>query len=847
MGHGRVFQNADLVFVCPMRCRNLLTCTTASDADYASDWDPTTFICGDSPCDKPYVQSNLKDDGDLSCQEGEIVPSGATCTPNCKEGTDPKYVAVDTSSGATIASLACDRGTFTPLTYYCHSAASLPQYVAYKSRDVDAVVVNWAVGNPSDCVFSNWRMQYILTASATATAWTDILECTANTLEEGSTYKLRAIMTDWQTSAEITTLSLTPPVTIFTLPNADVYGSPGSIMAIKPGYSYRKIDVIKSGENCLPSADGTYNFSRYASVISTTSLGTEAGIEIAGSRIVIIKPDTAYWAGSCTYNISFEQASILPDTTGTIKELVAFWYNFTYIEIPPALSYITRNDAVVELVLRGGYNILWDKRTQMNCTASPKDAAVCAEKAQTAVLSPTSDLRCLPHNSTNDLIQELDVVLSFTIEGLYPGVEYFVVCAGWIPGQFWVPTVDIEDHWGTQQTFTTLTDTETGIASFQLTVYAVCSDGSIKQIYTSAMRTSEFELGYTAQIDHWIAACQPGISLQLSESVDFIYQGDIVTASANAYVQWDAGPNITVTYTKPADATVARLSKCPAEFGSEMRPEQLSSNMAAHQVLGQIVDIGFSYPLFSDSEVPGYPANADVSAPWWLLKIEILLNIVLNILIYCQCGGGSSLPPLHNSTGVALPTGYEELVLDVGAKLNFNIKVSQTSFDWNDATRRSKQDRSPQYQMALPTVTVIVPFVPASFCHTAQQRAPFPSPGCELPVEEPSSSWPALRVKDYKAHGQGSLLHRRWEFQINVCEAKVPTDEAAAAGGAAAVGAVIGADEASQAPSPDRQEHFGRQSYDVVDVASDHGLHATLRSCAPRLSRVISAAAMLQS
>lgn len=684
------------------RSRNLLTCTTASDADYASDWDPTTFICGDSPCDKPYVQSNLKDDGDLSCQEGEIVPSGATCTPNCKEGTDPKYVAVDTSSGATIASLACDRGTFTPLTYYCHSAASLPQYVAYKSRDVDAVVVNWAVGNPSDCVFSNWRMQYILTASATATAWsdwqenpncdtttlsssarTDILECTANTLEEGSTYKFRVreectnsdLNGDWQTSAEITTLSLTPPVTIFTLPNADVYGSPGSIMvafdqAIKPGYSYRKIDVIKSGENCLPSADGTYNFSRYASVISTTSLGTEAGIEIAGSRIVIIKPDTAYWAGSCTYNISFEQASILPDTTGTIKELVAFWYNFTYIEIPPALSYITRNDSAITST-SVQYNILWDKRTQMNCTASPKDAAVCAEKAQTAVLSPTSDLRCLPHNSTNDLIQELDVVLSFTIEGLYPGVEYFVVCAGWIPGQFWVPTVDIEDHWGTQQTFTTLTDTETGIASFQLTVYAVCSDGSIKQIYTSAMRTSEFELGYTAQIDHWIAACQPGISLQLSESVDFIYQGDIVTASANAYVQWDAGPNITVTYTKPADATESAIVTAYLKFtvlALAWWEEQLSSNMAAHQVLGQIVDIGFSYPLFSDSEVPGYPANADVSASYMILS------------------GGSSLPPLHNSTGVALPTGYEELVLDVGAKLNFNIKVSQTSFDWNDVS-----------------------------------------------------------------------------------------------------------------------------------------------------------------
>ena len=30
--------------------------------------------------------------------------------------------------------------------------------------------------------------------------------------------------------------------------------------------------------------------------------------------------------------------------------------------------------------------------------------------------------------------------------------------------------------------------------------------------------------------------------------------------SANAYVQWDAGPSLVVTYTKPADATAPRTS-----------------------------------------------------------------------------------------------------------------------------------------------------------------------------------------------------------------------------------------------------------------------------------------------
>lgn len=39
------------------------------------------------------------------------------------------------------------------------------------------------------------------------------------------------------------------------------------------------------------------------------------------------------------------EASIYPDTTGTIKELAAFWYNFTYIEVPPSLQTLIRNEA----------------------------------------------------------------------------------------------------------------------------------------------------------------------------------------------------------------------------------------------------------------------------------------------------------------------------------------------------------------------------------------------------------------------------------------------------------------------------------------------------------------------
>ncbi|CAJ1436471.1 unnamed protein product [Effrenium voratum] len=672
--------------------RTSVTCTTNSDADFASDWD-NTFVCGDSPCDAPLNVKNLKEatgsETIYSCSEGSQVVSGASCTPNCKEGDDPKYVP-------TVASLACSKEVLTPSTYECHSVAYMPQYVQYKERDVDKIVVKWAIGSPSDCVFANWRLEYILiTSSSGQSAWsdwlenpncpisalggtarTDVLECTANTLEEGSTYKFRVrqectntdLNSDWQTSEEIATTILTPPVTIFTLPNADVYGSPGSVMvafdqAVQPGYADRKVELIKFGENCQPSADGTYNFTKYAPEMKTTSLEGASGMEIAGSRILIVTPFAEYFTGSCTYNVSFEAASILPDTTGTIKELVAFWYNFTYIEVPPSLTYITRNDSATSTTAIG-YNILWTKRTQMNCTASPKDASSCQAKASTAALSPTIARRCESRNSTNDMIQELDTPLSFTIDDLYPGVQYFVVCAGWIPGQFWVPTVDIDASQEIHQTVTTDQDTEVGISSFRLTVFAVCEDGSEGQVYQAYLRTSEFDLGYTTQIDHWLGACRVGGTLALEESVNFRWLGEVVTVSANAYVQWDAGPSLVVTYTKPADATESAIVTNHLKFtilSLAWWEENRDTYKQAHQVQLQIVDIGFSYP-----------------APAGFSKA------------YSIQSGGSGLAPLYQSSGEALPSGYEELVLDVGALLHFNIKVSQSSFDWGDVSLHLK-------------------------------------------------------------------------------------------------------------------------------------------------------------
>ena len=67
--------------------------------------------------------------------------------------------------------------------------------------------------------------------------------------------------------------------------------------------------------------------------------------------------------------------------------------------------------------------------------------------------------------------------------------------------------VDIASSWDSTQTVTTLEDpwptdglkslvssttkdSETGLSKFVLTVYAVCTDGSINQIYEAEMRTS---------------------------------------------------------------------------------------------------------------------------------------------------------------------------------------------------------------------------------------------------------------------------------------------------------------------------------------------------------------------
>ena len=118
--------------------------------------------------------------------------------------------------------------------------------------------------------------------------------------------------------------------TIFTLPNSDVYDSPGSVMvafdqAVVPGMDSRTVELIKwlgmqpwwchgssvkyaqlyiiprcfsifclcsfyffslfsdrFGENCLPSDDGTYNYTKMASEMKTTSLEGASGMEIAG-------------------------------------------------------------------------------------------------------------------------------------------------------------------------------------------------------------------------------------------------------------------------------------------------------------------------------------------------------------------------------------------------------------------------------------------------------------------------------------------------------------------------------------------------------------------------------------
>ena len=51
------------------------------------------------------------------------------------------------------------------------------------------------------------------------------------------------------------------------------------------------------------------------------------------------------WRNEHFASVLLNEASIYPDTTGTIKELAAFWYNFTYIEVPPSLQSLIRNEA----------------------------------------------------------------------------------------------------------------------------------------------------------------------------------------------------------------------------------------------------------------------------------------------------------------------------------------------------------------------------------------------------------------------------------------------------------------------------------------------------------------------
>ena len=60
---------------------------------------------------------------------------------------------------------------------------------------------------------------------------------------------------------------------------------------------------VRFGDNCLPSDDGTYNYTKMASEMKTTSLEGASGMEIAGfggsrEKKGIFRTQKRYFAGN---------------------------------------------------------------------------------------------------------------------------------------------------------------------------------------------------------------------------------------------------------------------------------------------------------------------------------------------------------------------------------------------------------------------------------------------------------------------------------------------------------------------------------------------------------------------
>ena len=90
--------------------------------------------------------------------------------------------------------------------------------------------------------------------------------------------------------------------------------------------------------------------------------------------------------------------------------------------------------------------------------------------------------------------------------------------------------------------------------------------------------------------------------------------------SPNAYVAWTAGPNHTLTYTRPNVSTDSAIITDHLQFSilalawwennsaayneSFQALSCLTMKMRCFEVLATVVDIGFSFPPFTDTSVP---------------------------------------------------------------------------------------------------------------------------------------------------------------------------------------------------------------------------------------------------
>eukprot|EP00439_Symbiodinium_sp_Y106_P012060 s2756_g1.t2 len=496
------------------------TCTTKSDTDYESAFDPSLILCDVLPCNEPSVANSAVSPTDgqpKACEESNTareIPDSSVCTPQCADGYVPRVPGV--GSGAT---LACSAKILDPPTFVCELPAAPPLSIFAPSRPkpegaVD-ITLQFATGTANDCAWSGFIFEGKEVKSGETTTYgemvgcensiftaRDVVTCMATGLTEGGDYQFRVmeVCTDtnmnspWTESEVFTLRFVIVPDILLLLPEGDQYSAVSQVLLAMQVDVYVTSDTSKAfvidrkniregGEVWCP----TIQWRVPADSIIDGSPSGASTVGLIQERILIanfpaddfIKPgDLACIShGSNARPDGDRDASMI-----SLSKKVCSW-NFSYIDPSPVRKVLqVSSQEVKDDGIEVTFLVQYDLASEINCTvaAVEPDAAplrVTGRVGTGALRQPiySSDI----NRTAGEYTVFDDTAFSFSVPALVPSKQYTINCDGWKRSKPWVPVVCSNFPEACPDvSFTTLADTRADLQSIGILKVALCADGT---------------------------------------------------------------------------------------------------------------------------------------------------------------------------------------------------------------------------------------------------------------------------------------------------------------------------------------------------------------------------------